>query len=300
MSLRQSGMVEVTSGTDAIALQMESNESCMVREIYYYVDGAQAEDIKVSVDRKVVLQFKAPSGWYLLANNYNGGYKSLMQYMAERGMFPQVPVGSGQKLTVTAPGASNYMAVVYDLYDADDIRPDMRNGSQASEYDLFQVISNSAAATAAGDIDLDDSDLDSIFPDFPGGDVVPGRYTMSLLSLFGTGYARGDGSDNTFQSTRLRMLGDRVDIFDKDLEGLLLRGDSSYTTDGADYDTIVGRMVMGLQYQDPKIVTFDNPIVFREGSELNVKMTVLENTDGDTLPANDLKVGMHFNVYRNT
>jgi hypothetical protein len=291
-------MVEVAEGTNALELKAEAGTSLQIVDISFGVDGAQAEDITLSIDRKAIHHFKFPSGWYGLAEFPASSYQSLYRYLRKEGLIRPIPVGEGETVSVTAPGADNTLEVVYDLYDAGDIVPNMYNGSKSDRYDLLQIISNSAAISADGDADLDQSDLDSEFPGFPGGEVVPGRTQMLLKGLFGTGVSEGTGAAAGIYTDRIKFLADREDIFDKDLNGLLYVGDLSRTTATAAYGTDHGRLDIGRQYVEPKIIKFDDPIVFGPGEEVDISVECVESTDGATLAAGEIKLGMIFEVQR--
>jgi hypothetical protein len=291
-------MVEVAEGTSSLELKAEAGTSLQIVDISFGVDGAQAEDITLSIDRKAIHHFKFPSGWYGLAEFPASSYQSLYRYLRKKGLIRPIPVGEGETVSVTAPGANNTLEVVYDLYDAGDIVPNMYNGSKSDRYDLLQIISNSAAISADGDADLDQSDLDSEFPGFPGGEVVPGRTQMLLKGLFGTGVSEGTGAAVGIYTDRIKFLADREDIFDKDLNGLLYVGDLSRTTATAAYGTDHGRLDIGRQYVEPKIIQFDDPIVFGPGEEVDISVECVESTDGATLAAGEIKLGMIFEVQR--
>ena len=296
--IKRRNMVESASGTSTLTLEAESNESFLLKELKLYNIGASADDHKIMISRKMVAHFKAPADWYLLGSLPASGIRSTLSELTHYGLGLDIPVGAGQKVEITAPGASNYMELVYDVYTPDEQTPDLPYGTESDRYKLYQVISNSTAVTAAGDVALDQSDIDSAFPAFPGGDVVPGGMEMRLHALFGGGYSRGDGSDNTLQSTYFRMIKDREDILDKDMNGIILLGDASYTTDGKTYVTDAGRLNVGAANLPPRVLVFDDPVVFKPGTELNCFMTVAENTDGDTAPAGDIKMGMVFEAIK--
>ena len=296
MGLRRSGMVAKTSGTTTLSLAAGANESFRVRELHYFPATAAAEDVDVSVDRKRILQFKAPSAWRLLGSLHDTGYASIVHELIMRGLFPTIPVASGETFEVSGGAASSYMEAVYDLYDADDVRAHEPNGSKSKAYRLFQVISNVAAVTAAGDVALGQSDLDSVFPAFPGGAVVPANTRMKLLALFGSGAEHGDGSDPEGHTTYLRLLKDREDILDQSLTGMSLVGDTTVTADALTYSSKASRLACGQQYVPPRIITFEDPPVFDEGTELNATITVAAGAGGTNFEAAGLKLGLIFDV----
>jgi len=233
--LLRPGMVKVAETTTAMELEMPSSKSALIRDIRYYIDGAQAEDIDVTIDRKRIFQFKAPSTWQLLARGVAQTLNSIFAAVQQAGLFKGIPLAPGEKLAITAAGAGNYMEIEYDLYDGPDMGPVLPNGSKSAEYQLFQVISNSDIVTAAGDWPLDQSDLDDLFPQFPGGAVVPANTEMVLRALFGGPCGVGKASETCQHSSRLKGILDREDIFSEDMLGLLFLGDNTVATDTVSY-----------------------------------------------------------------
>jgi len=298
--LLRSGMVERTSGTDALSLEMPSGKSAIIRDLYLYMAAAGAEDLTITIDRKVVMQFVAPSGMYLLGGNRVGGYIPIMDTMRQAGLFPEIPLAEGEKLEITAPGANNYMEAVYDMYTAEDVKSTDANGSKSDYYRLFQVVSNSGVRATAGDLALDQSDLNTVFPAFPGGDVVPANTVMDLHALFGAASTKGTGAANGEYTTYVKALADREDIFDLDLGGITFLGDATYVTADVKYETIAGRIGAGVQHAPPRIIKFDPPIIFNPGAELNMYATLVRTGEGGDFVAGDVKLGMVFNVSRRT
>ena len=301
MALRQQNMVEVATGTNALELQAEAGESIRVKRIQYYSVAPAAEDVDISVDRVRVMQWVAPSGLNLAFSRPQDGIRSIIEQLWLLGMHPTIPVAEGQVLTCTAPGSSNFLEVTYDLFDAGDVQANEPNGSRGTTYDLFQVVSNSAAVTAAGDVALDQSDLDRVFPDFPGDPIAPSRQTFDLTALFGGPASRGDGAGSHTQDVeRIRMIADRVDLFDKDLNGFLYQGDTAITAATVDYTGSAGAITAPDDGVPPRLRTFDQPLRFTGGSELNVFATVDEDNAGGDLAAGDIVLGLLFRVQRST
>lgn len=297
MALKRASMVATTSGTDGLSLTVPSGESLRVREINVTFDAAGAEDIKVTINRKTIQQFKVPSTWGLLARIKDDSQKSMIMEMRKLGLLEPIPVGEGETLEITAPGSSNYLEIVYDLYDAGDVSPSEYNGSDSNAYDFFQVISNSAAISASGDVALDQSDLDAIFPAFPGGKVVPANYEMELRAMFGDPAYKDDGAAAVMVTTHVKFLLDREDIFDKDLTGILFGSRVVTQDDAVHYQNLNSRIHRGGADVYPGILVLEQPIVFRPGDELNVSVTCVETGAIEFLAAS-VKLGLLFNVRR--
>jgi len=291
-------MVKVAETTTAMELEMPSSKSALIRDIRYYIDGAQAEDIDVTIDRKRIFQFKAPSTWQLLARGVAQTLNSIFAAVQQAGLFKGIPLAPGEKLAITAAGAGNYMEIEYDLYDGPDMGPVLPNGSKSAEYQLFQVISNSDIVTAAGDWPLDQSDLDDLFPQFPGGAVVPANTEMVLRALFGGPCGVGKASETCQHSSRLKGILDREDIFSEDMLGLLFLGDNTVATDTVSYSSYGCSFSIPLANQQARIKVFEPGFVFKAGQELNISATVVEDATGGDMDAAEMKLGLLFDVRR--
>jgi len=298
MSIIQSGMVKVASTTTAMELIIPANRSALVTDIRYFIDGAQAEDISLSVDQKKILQFVAPSTWQLLARGIAGTLSSIFERFRELNMFAGVPLGPGQKLSMDPAGSGNYMEIEFDYADVGDFLPSMINGSESKMYQLFQVISNNAIMTAAGDHELNQSDLDSVFPQFPGGSVVPAKTRMHLRGLFGGPCGVGKASETTQNTTRLKMLRDREDILSHDLLGSLFMGDATVASDTVSYLSYGSSVQIPVAGQPAIVKVFDPPVIFEAGSELNTFVTLAETATGGDVAVGECKLGMLFDVER--
>lgn len=298
--LLRTGMVERADGTTGLSLEMPAGRAAKIRGLYLYMAAAGAEDFTITIDRKMVFQFVAPSGMYLLGGSHSDGQIPIMDTMKREGLFPEIPLAEGEKLEITAPGTNNYMELVYDMYTAEDVKNTDANGSKSDYYRLFQVISNSGVRDTAGDLALDQSDLNSVFPQFPGGDVVPAGTTMELLALFGAAVSQGAAAANGEYTTYLKALADREDIFDLDLGGITFLGDVTVATAITVYKTIAGRIGAGVAFVAPRIVKFTPPMVFNPGAELNVLATIARTGAGGDFIAGGVKLGMVFDVSRRT
>ena len=296
--LRRTNMVEVAADTTDLSLTMPKGRSARIKDVRYYMLAAAAEDFDLTIDQRRIMQFKAPSGWFLITDDLEDANISVVSELQRLGLFPVIPVASGQTLTLTAPGSNNLVEVVYDEYDEDDVSASEPNGSESNEYTLFQVISNASAPTQSMDLELDQSDLDTLFPAFPGGAVVPANHSMELLALFGAGASHGTGSANGQYTDRLKFLKEQEALFDRDLSGFLYRGDIGYTTDATQYKSEAGRLSLGVANERPRIITFEHPILFTAGEELNVFCKIVETTAANDFAAADIKLGLVFRVRR--
>lgn len=295
--LLRSGMVANTHGSTALTLEMPAGKAARITDLQIWLDAHQAEDWSITIDRKSIMQFVAPDEWYMIGADPEKFEESMRAAFRRAGLWPTIPLCEGETLEITAPGADNFMEVVYDLYDAADVSPSEPNGSKSDVYRLFQTISNAAERAAVGDLPLDQSDLSSQYPAFPGGEVVPAKMEMSLLGMFGTPWHHAALGVLGQYTTYLKMLADREDVLDLSLNGMLYRSDDFKTTAGLNQYCVASRLNKGDNGSHAQLVTFDPPIVFPSGSELNVYATVAGGC-ANVFAAGEVQLGMIFDVAR--
>ena len=292
MGLLRQNMVEKATGTNALSLEVPAGESVLVKDIRHTLNAAGAEDLTVSIARKKVCQFKAPSGFYLLGGIQLSEIPPITDLFKAAGLFPQWPVAAGETITISAGAASSYLEMVYDAYDEGDQRAEMFNGSRSGSYRLFQMISNSSVLGAAGDLPLDQSDLDSAFAQFPGGDVVPTNTRAVLRGLFGAGVTTSTGGTNGQWTTFLKFLKDREEMFDRDLVGMNYLGNAADTSNAVVYSSVMSQLNVPRANDHGRIVVFDEPIIFGPGEELNIIATIGETGSAMDFVAGDVKLGL--------
>lgn len=298
MALIRPNMVENAKAAATASLYMPSGQSCRVKGIRGWRSTPVAEDLRVHIDRKLVLQIVNPIVWNVAQGTDDQGYEMLEDLLVREKLWPILPVGEGQTLEITQGNSDNwdYLEILYDLYDAADVARTEPNGTEALKYRLMQVISNSGTIAAAGNLALDQSDLDAVFPAFPGGDTVPSKTTMSLLALYGGPAACDDAAAGVGQATEyLRFVSGREDMFDKDLLGLIFAGDVTEAT-ATVYTTDAGRLRVPDASAPGQIIKFPEPIAFPAGEELIVRASILHTAAG--FVASEVKLGMIFDVER--
>jgi len=298
MTLRAQSVVAVATGGSDLSLQAQANESYLIRRINHYDTADAAEDCDVSVDRRRIFQVSVPSGWRFLTTRRDTPDSSFADLLYNMGYWPSIPVASGQQLDVTNPTGSGAVEVVYDIYERGDVQASQPNGTQSSRNRIFQTISNSTAGSKGDTRQLDQSDLDSIFPAFPGGDVVPARHRVELLGLFGAPLSLGDSADNVEHSDRIRFIREREDLFDQDLNGFLFVGDQNYIVNTVLYAANQGRLDVPRGIGDAPLIWFPDPITFEPGEELNVEMTFTSGSGSGSISAGDAKLGLIYDLVR--
>jgi hypothetical protein len=228
MALRQGNCVKRGYGATSLNLQADAGESFLVKGIYCEPNSADTY-LVVRVDRKTVAVYRV----YGKGGNHLGHIKgkdypfNIMEYLAGQGINVSIPVAEGQIFSISGINAATEIILLYDIYDAADIRPDMPNGSAAKEYTFLQYMESSATADASEDLLLDTAKSPAEFPDFPCGKVVPARHTIEILGLVGNPVTGGVSGSNEIMTTFVKLIKDRETLFDEDRAGIIFRGQRS-------------------------------------------------------------------------
>ncbi len=305
--LRQTNCIKEEYSLNTLTLQADAGESFLVKLIYD-IPYTGSTYLTARVDRKTV------GVWRLSGRTGNHlgypyrwlRYKNLMESMAKAGINVSIPVAEGQTLTLYHIGQYDHVVVVYDRYDAGDIRADMPNGTEAKEYTFVQYMDVATAPSATGDVLLDTSLSPAEFPDFPCGKVVPARTKIDVLGLVGSPFVDMDAAADYMTTDYVKLIKEREVLFDEDRNGIPFRS-ATKSGIGTFYDctlSLIGPCVSvdpnsndanasSPAYQEP--LYFDQPLHFESGEELGISIAVRIGGSGTTLPANviDLAAILH-------
>jgi len=204
---------------------------------------------------------------------------NLMQWLLSKGINVAIPVAEGQVFNVARYNQTGNVIIVYDEYAAGDMRADMPNGSAASEYFFMQYMSTSETPVASQDLLFDTSLSPAEFPDFPCGKVVPPNHEITMLGLAGHPFTTGGGAPENWGTTFVKLIREREVLFDDDRNGLPFDGqDAAATVDAYMCNfSLIGPGTPVLADSAVQVIgdplLFDPPIVFSEGSELNMYLS---------------------------
>jgi len=283
--LRQANKVKQITVSGGGDLSAPAGLSYLVKSIYC-IASASDTYLTLRVDRVTV-------GFYRVADR--GGNQispillaydtpHIMEFLASKNVNVSIPVAEGQTLNVSRYAEAGNVILVYDEYDAGDIRSDMPNGSQASEYTFMQYMSTSETPTASQDIILDTSLSPAEFPDFPAGKVVPANHEITLLGLVGHPFTTGGAGPNAWGTSFCKLVREREVLFDDDRNGIPFDGqDATATADAYRCNfSLIGACVDVLKDSSVKTVgyplMFEPAIVFSEGAELSVYLSGIMTT----------------------
>jgi len=283
--LRQANKVKRITASGGGDLSAAAGRSLLVKLIYCIASTLDTY-LTIRVDRVTV-------GFYRLAGRAGNHISPLleayftphlMEFLTGKGINVSIPVAEGQTLNVSRYAETGNVMIVYDEYDAGDIRADMPNGSQAAEYNFLQYMSTSETPVASQDVLFDTSLSPAEFPDFPAGRVVPAKHQITLLGVVGHPFTTGAAGPNAWGTSFIKMLREREVLFDDDRNGIPFDGqDDSAVADAYKCNfSLIGGCVPVLLDTSVKTIglplMFDPPLIFNEGAELNIYLSGIMTT----------------------
>jgi len=311
MALIESYMLKTGMGLSAdevLELEAKSGESLLVKDVIVY--GTDDSYVLLEIDKTTVGFFRVTlsrggSHLYtcqaLVANSPYYGCLSplpsgtLISYMIRKGWMRGYPVAEGQKFRVkpyTSGKKLGTVIVVYEKYDAGDIKATDLNGSEASEYVFVSYGRPSSALKAAGDYIVDNPITTKEFPNFPFGEAVPSKTTIEILGILGSeAISYTDASTYTYTKF-LKLFKGRTCLFDRDKQGLIFYHP---VFDGITAGTHIARGISVVGNFSSKDRRFPfvppTPLVFTSGDEVNVYITAGQATNEGSLATDLVEIG---------
>jgi len=284
-----------TGADEVVELTARSGESLLVKDVIVF--GSDDKYVLLEIDKTTVGFFRV--GGHAL-NTHLGtsvaiagktatnrgfvanGSITLLSYMIKKGWMRGYPVGEGQTFRVkpyTSGKKLNNVIIIYEKYDAGDIKSTDANGSEAKEYVFVNYGQPSTSLSESKDYDINTCVTAKEFPDFPFGETVPSKTTIEILGILGSEAIRYVDASNYVQTKYLKMFKGRTCLFDKDKQGLPFY---AHVFTGITAGTHIARgfSVIGnyTAYDRREPFVPPKPLTFSEGDE--VKVYVTANAEG--------------------
>lgn len=297
MAMRERGRQKTVTGTSAITLVADADESYRITNIEVY--NPSSSYATITVDRLVVGYWRVGGnlGNHLQYRDEVGVKVSLLGMLVDKGIFRPIPVPSGLTMTITGVAqAGSITTITYDVYDPQDVKSTEPNGIESREYDLIQY-GRYSTTLASGDNLYATQQTDNSFPPFPFGAVVPAKHKFAMRGILATPVHDGGTSPaRTQDTTRLKLVQNRKVLYDEDRLGfpLFSSGVSIVTlSHTAGVASFTGNM-SSVDFAKPWMP--DPPLMFPAGEELNVYVTTTLTTGNALIAAADAEIGIIFNV----
>lgn len=300
MALKEPLMFMTGSGTAGLSLRADVGESLLVKGIYVY--SPTDEYVTVRIEKTTVGYFRVSqtSGNHLHFPRPLKKPRNLLDLCYELGIFKGYPVGEGETFYLGPFGsASARYSIVYEIWDAGDKKPEDPNGSKSKEYFFVNYGDTGADITAAGDFYYNTPLCPREFPAFPFGADVPAKTKILLHGICGKEVAVVNSTPALAIFTEyLKMVYERVILFDKLRNGIPFIGDVTRTTAG----TYVGggfSAVGNYDHIDERFpLIFPEPIEFEAGEEVNLYVTVQRPVAGSSITRANQVIGLIETVIR--
>ncbi len=288
MMLKQGNCIKRFTAVSTDKLEANAGESFLIRALYVAPETDNTY-LVLKVDRKTVGVYRiyGKSGNHLDRINLGYTHKNLMEFLTSKGVNCSIPIAEGQTFSVSAVGTSPVVVIVYDTYDAGDIRSDMVNGTDSKEYMFIQYMDSATAVVSTQTVELDTSLSPAEFPDFPCGKSVPSNTEIDVLGLVGSPSGDGITSGNYIGSTYVKMVKERETLFDEDRNGIPFFYAPNETTSDYSADfTLIAPCVsvrpfdesVSLEHKAPlgDPLMFEPALKFRSGEELLMYMSFVQ------------------------
>ncbi|GAH97762.1 unnamed protein product, partial [marine sediment metagenome] len=133
--LKQGNCVKNMAAALTDTLQADTGESFLVKGIIAYPDTLDTY-LTLKIDRKTVgfYRIRGRGGNQLNCPNDEGIFSNVIEYLTAAGIDVSLPIAEGQVLTMSRADTAGKVAILYDMYDAGDIRADMPNGTASNVY----------------------------------------------------------------------------------------------------------------------------------------------------------------------
>ena len=293
MALIEPFMVKTSLGTGAdtaVELTAKTGESLLVKDVI--ISGSDDDYCVLEIEKTTVGFFRIdghPLGSHLPSTQAffgpypymrgvrTGGSITLLSYMIQKGWMRGYPVAEGQTFRVkpyTSGKKLGNVTIIYEKYDAGDIKATDENGSEAKTYVFVNYGRCAEDLKASKDYEVKDCVTTEEFPDFPFGESVPSKTTIDILAILGTESINYSDANNYTQTKFIKMFRGRTCLFDKDKQGLPFYGEI-YSGIGTGVTLGRGFSVLGNYTLKDRREPFlpPKPLTFGAGTEVKVFIT---------------------------
>ena len=295
MAVKEKFMTLTVEGDDDLELQARSGESILIKDVRVYNPASNYATLRVEKTTVGYFRVGGTLGNHLGFTPTDSTKKTILGYLAEKGIFTGFPVAEGETFTISGVAQTGAIQqVVYEIYDAGDITNTMENGSHATDYIFINY--GRPSGVADGDNLYTSTQNPAEFPDFPFGQNVPSGYEITMLGILASDVGKSSGSGANIQITKyLKFVKGREVQYDEKRKGIPLIG-ATPTSDG----TLIGQgnSLVG-NYTD---VDTREPFMFPEGQtfiggeELNIYVTTDVTTGSANLSTDEVEIGLILKV----
>jgi len=195
---------------------------------------------------------------------------NIFERLQQLKVFEGYPIAEGETFEIkpAVAGADIVGAIIYEIWDAEDVKPEEDCGSKSPSFTYLNYGTNTAQIDAGTYGRLDKSRNPAEYPAFPFGEVVPAGYEIDILGILMKDW--GGYVDDTANTMRfLRLTKDRRVLWNEDRRGIYSTQGMSYFTWGPCRQT------------NTDIKLFPSLITFTAGDELLVDLSAAVNVTAE-------------------
>lgn len=291
MAMKEPYMIKTLEGAGDLTLVAKPEESLRIIDIQ--VDTPASAYATAKVEKATCGYFRV--GGTLgnhLAQAPAGSFKdTLLTALFKLGLWRGIPIASGEKFILTGVGqAGSLQKVVYEIYDAADMKPDMPNGSKGKEYDLLNY--GRLAAFLAGENAYTVQQNPTEYPGFPYVENVPANKEITIFGMAFSDVARRSGAGaNQQQSRFVKFVKDREVLFDEDRLGIPSHG-LMPAADGVNVGKGTGNFGNYNNIDERQVRLFPKPLVFKTGEALDIYLNTQLVLGAVNLTATDTEIAL--------
>jgi hypothetical protein len=200
MALTNKGQVKRIVASGGGTLTPRSGHSLIVRDIFCK-PSANDTFLTVKVNQTTLQWFRVagysgneiPYPAQATTTATAAEHRSLFDVLRKAGHPIDIPVADGSTLTVSRYAEAGDVTIVYDEYDAGDVKDTDPNGAESKKRVQLVHGTNAGAIAAAGDAKIDALQVAGCVHDFPiNGDRVPSGAKGRILGVLGCPCAKGE------------------------------------------------------------------------------------------------------------
>lgn len=307
MALKQPYAVKTVLGNVDLTLKADTGEAFLVKDIYIHNPATRYATLRIEKTTVGFYRVGGPLGSHLAFIPGRSQpitptdlvpapeMMTLLAFMIKIGIMKGYPVAEGETFLITGvrqPGA--IQSVVYEIYDAEDIKPTDPNGSRPTEYVYINYGHTGAPVNVVGDSLYRVSTSPVEFPAFPFGDDVPAKTEISLVGILASDFApmANTAADNIW-TTHLKLIKEREVLFDEDRAGILMHGPPGANVGGRDRVAEGWSLIGNYSSVDMrKPLIFPEPVVFSPGEELLIFLTTDRAGAGQAIATDRHEIGL--------
>lgn len=152
-------------------------------------------------------------------------HQTLIGLLRELGHFGGYPVAEGETFIMEdVKQAGCLQLVIYQINDAGDFKPEMPNGSKASEYMFINYGQPAAAVTTKKDTIYDTIVSPEEYPDFPFAKDVPAKREIDIVGILASDLVDYRSATDFVITDYIKLIRERETLFDEDKNGLIHLG----------------------------------------------------------------------------